>query len=108
MGKMRVPGRRARVGVTEQRADERQARAAAHQLRGVRVPQVMDAQPADLCGLNELPPILLQFDAMTGAADTGEDKGRQHLPLASLLLAYLAQQLPRRSAQRHLMVLFLL
>src|SRR5262249_39717105 len=53
---MRVTRRRVRVAVTQERANQRQARATADELRGVAVAQIVNAQPRDARGLDDLSP----------------------------------------------------
>ena len=57
---------------TQQCTDQGQAGATRDQLRGVAVPQVVDAQPRDAGGLAHLSPGAFQIGAVAGIADAGE------------------------------------
>ena len=68
-----VPARCDRIRVAQKRADQRQARAAAGQLAGERMPQIMNSQAGDTGGLGELPPITLDIDPVPLGTMAGKD-----------------------------------
>ena len=103
--KMRVPARCDRIRVAQKRADQRQARAAAGQLAGERMPQIMNSQAGDTGGLGELPPITLDIDPVPLGTMAGKDVFTQRAlrMLGGVRVANLRQQLPRRSGKGRFM-----
>src|SRR6516162_7044325 len=88
----------------EQRADQRQARAAGDKLGGIGVAEIVNAQPLDASRPDALPPTRLDLDEMTARAIAGKNELRAR----TLAFANIREQSQRGRGERDLMVLLLL